>query len=362
MQAYPRAIQPHACLAGQISQLRGNYERSLEEAKSALILDPDFPFEYSTLASSSIALGRMDDAENALRRASERKLDIPEFFLERYMIAFLKGDIAGMERVAMQAQGKPEVEEWMSNAEGFVLAYTGHLEEARKMSRQAADLTHEADQKETEALYEKDAALREALLGKASTARQRARASIDLSNSLDVEYGAAFAFAYTGDSSRSQTLTDDLARRFAEDTKARFIYAPTLRALLALDHKEPSKAIELLQVTIPFEDGTLSSGGSEILLGAGNFYLAYVRGEAYLAMHRGREAANEFQKILEHRGVVRSDPVGALAHLQLGRAYVLAGDKDEARTAYKDFLTLWKDADSDIAILKEARAEYAELQ
>jgi eukaryotic-like serine/threonine-protein kinase len=157
-------------------------------------------------------------------------------------------------------------------------------------------------------------------------------------------------------------LTDDLTRRFPEDTKVRFIFTPTLLALLALNHNEPSKAVELLQTAVPYETGILSSGGSEQLYGAGNLYPAYVRGEAYLAAHRGAEAAVEFQKILDHRGIVISDPIGALAHLQLGRAYVLIADKDKARIAYKDFLTLWKDADPDIPILKEAKAEYARLR
>jgi eukaryotic-like serine/threonine-protein kinase len=362
MQTYPRTMIPHSFLSGIISLARGNYEKSVDEAKIAIGLDPDSPMAYNNLAFSYVALERTDEAGNALGRAFERKLEIPDFSVQRYMISFLKGDSAGMERELAQARGKPGIEEWMSNAEGFVLAYSGHLEEARKMSRRAADLTREAERRETEALYETDAALREALFGNASTARQRALAALGLSNSRDVEYGIAFALAVSGDSSRSQTLTDDISRRFPEDTKVRFTFTPTLHALLALNHNEPSKALELLQTAIPYEGGVQSSGGSEMILGAGNFYPAYVRGEAYLAARQGREAAVEFQKILDHRGIVVSDPIGALAHLQLGRAYALAADKDKARTAYKDFLTLWKDADPDIPILKEAKAEYARLQ
>jgi tetratricopeptide (TPR) repeat protein len=176
-------------------------------------------------------------------------------------------------------------------------------------------------------------------------------AALGLSNSRDVEYGIAFALAVSGDSSRSQTLTDDLAKRLQEDTKVTFAYNPTLRALLAMNHREPSKAVEMLQNSIPYELGTAAS-----------LYPAYVRGEAYLAARQGREAAVEFQKILDHRGIVVSDPIGALAHLQLGRAYALSGDDAKANIAYKDFLTLWKDADPDIPILKEAKAEYAKLQ
>ena len=203
--------------------------------------------------------------------------------------------------------------------------------------------------------------MREALFGNALAARQRAGDAVELSKSRDVEYGAAFALALSGDSSRSQGLTEDLSRRFPEDTIVRFTYVPTIRALVALNHSQPSKAIELLQTAIPYEAGTPIEGGSEFLLGAGSLYPAYVRGLAYLASHHGAEAAGEFQKILDHRGIVLSDPIGALAHLQLARAYVLSGEKTKAKSAYQDFLTLWKDADPDIPILKQAQAEYANL-
>jgi DNA-binding winged helix-turn-helix (wHTH) protein/lipopolysaccharide biosynthesis regulator YciM len=362
IQSYPRALVPHAFLSGNISLNRGDYEKSIDEAEIAIGLDPDVSILYSNLALSDVALGRIDEAENVLRQAPERKLGIPDFAIQRYAIAFLKGDLASMDREATQVRGKPGAEEWMSNAESFVLAYSGHQEEARKMSRRAVDLAHGEERRETEAYYEADMALREALFGNASMARQRAIAALDLSTSRDVEYAAAFALAASGDPSRPQSLVTDLSKRFPEDTKVRFIFAPTLRALLALNHSEPSKAVELLQTAIPYEGGILSSGGSEPLLGAGNLYPAYVRGEAYLAARQGREAAVEFQKILDHRGIVVSDPIRALAHLQLGRAYVMAGDKEKARTAYMDFLTLWKDADSDIPVLKEAKEEYAKLQ
>ena len=359
--AYPRAWLPHALLSGAIYPELGRYEKSVEEARIAIGIDPDFSIGYSILAGSYEALGRTGEAEKILQQASERKLDIPDFHVQRYAIAFLKDDKTEMELEAARSREKPGVDHWMSNAEGFVAAYSGHLEEARKMSRRAADLARKGERRETEALYETDAAVREALFGNGSTAKQRAGDALELSRSRDVEYGAAFAFALSGDSSRTQTLTDDLAGRFPEDTIVRFTYLPTLRALLALNRSQPSNAVELLQTTIPYEGGMPIVGGSELLLGAGNLYPAYVRGVAYLAAHQGREAAAEFQKILDHRGTVISDPIGALAHMQLGRAYGLAGDKDKARTAYKDFLSLWKDADPDIPILKQAQTEYANL-
>jgi DNA-binding winged helix-turn-helix (wHTH) protein/tetratricopeptide (TPR) repeat protein len=363
MQAYPRAWMPHALLSGGVYPQLGKYEKSVEEAKIAIGVDPDFSIGYSLLAASYVALERTGEATKILQLASERKLDIPEFYLQRYIIAFLKDDQTGMEGEAAQSLGKPGVDDWMSNAEGFVAAYSGHLEEARKMSRRAADLARKADRRETEALYETDAAVREALFGNKSAARQKARDALEVSTSRDVEYGSAFALAISGESSRSQTLSDDLSRRFPEDTIVQFSYLPTLRALLALNRRQPPEnAVELLQTAIPYEGGVSIEGGSESLLGEGIFYPVYARGVAYLAARRGQEAAAEFQKILDHRGVVVCDPIGALAHLQLGRAYALVGDKTKVRSAYQDFLALWKEADPDIPILKEVQREYRSLQ
>jgi len=362
VQAYPRAWEPHGLLSGDIYMARGKREESVEEGKIALGLDPDFSIGYANLAMSYLAIQRLDEAENTLQRASERKLEIPDFFVLRYMIAFLKGDKVGMEHEAALAGERPGTDDWMSNSEGFVLAYSGHLQAAGKMSQLAADLARKTERPDTEALYEADAAVRKALVGNVSTARQRAVHALQLSKSRDVAFGAGFALALSSDSSRSQALTEDLSKRLPEDTRVQFIYAPALRALLALNHNQPSKAVELLQTAIPYELGRPSIGGSEFLLGAGNLYSAYIRGLAYLAAHQGAEAAAEFQKILDHRGLVISDPIGSLAHLQLGRAYAVSGDKTRAKSAYQDFLTLWKDADPDVPIFKQAKAEYAKLQ
>jgi len=361
VRAYPRASLPHGLLAGGIYPSIGKREESVEEAKIALGIDPDFSIGYSLLADSYLALERTAEAEKTLQRASERKLDIPDFYVQRYVIAFLKGDRTEMEREAALPREKPGADDWMSNAAGFVSAYSGHLQEARTMSRRAADLARKAERRDTEALYEADAAMREALFGNVSTARQRALDALALSKSRDAEYEVAFELAFSGDVSRSQELTEDLSRRFPEDTIVRFTYAPTIRALVALNHNQPSKAVELLQTTISYEGGTPIEGGSEFLLGAGSFYPAYVRGLAYLAAHQGAEAAAEFQKILDHRGVVLCDPIGVLAHLQLGRAYALSREKTKAKSAYHDFLTFWKDADPNIPILKRAQTEYASL-
>jgi tetratricopeptide (TPR) repeat protein len=362
MQTYPRAWFPHALLAGGIYPSIGKREESVEEAKIALGIDPDFSIGYSLLADGYLAVERTAEAEKTLQRASERKLDIPDFYVQRYVIAFLKDDRAGMEREAALPREKPGVDDWMSNAEAFVSAYSGHLAEARKMSQRAADLARKAERRDTEALYEADAAMREALFGNALAARQRAGDAVELSKSRDVEYGAAFALALSGDSSRSQKLAEDLSRRFPEDTIVRFTYVPTIRALVALNHSQPSKAIELLQTAISYEGGTPIEGGSEFLLGAGSFYPAYVRGLAYLASHHGTEAAAEFEKILDHRGVVLCDPIGALAYVQVARTYALSGDKTKAKSAFQDFFTMWKEADPDIPIFKQVKAEYTKVK
>ena len=361
-QAYPRAWLPHGLLSGAVLTQLGKYEKAVEEAKIAIGIDPDFSVGYSVLAADYVALEQTGEAEKILERASARKLDVPDFYVQRYVIAFLKDDKTRMEREAAESREKAGVDDWILNAVAFALAYSGRLKAARNLSGRAADLARKSERRDTEALYESDAAVREALFGNVVAASERAGQALELSKSREVAYGAAFARAVTGESSRSQALTEELSRRFPEDTRVRFTYVPTLRALLALNHNQPSKAIELLQTAILYEGGTQSDGGSEFFLGAGNLYPAYVRGLAYLAAHHGAEAAAEFQKILDHRGIVLCDPVGALAHMQLGRAYALAGDKVKAKSAYHDFLALWKDADPDIPILKRAKAEYANLK
>jgi tetratricopeptide (TPR) repeat protein/tRNA A-37 threonylcarbamoyl transferase component Bud32 len=358
-QTYPRDMDAHGFLAGMIYPVFGKYEKVVGESRKVVELDPDFALGYFQLAFGYTYLDRLGEAGSALQRASERKLEIPEFLVQRYSIAFLKGDKAGMEREAALGRDKSGAEDWMSHQEALVLAYSGHLKQARRMSRRAVDLAQQAAKRESAALYETGAALSEAFFGNPPLARPRAMAALELSKGRDVEYGAAFALALSGDSAGSQTLADDLERRFPEDTVVRSNYLPALRGLLALNHGEPAKAIELLQIAVPYELGTPPSSFIAVF---GALYPVYVRGEAHLAAHQGVEAAAEFQKILDHRGMVVSDPIGALARLQLGRAFALSGDPTKAKTGYQDFLTLWKDADPDIPIFKQAQAEYAKLQ
>jgi eukaryotic-like serine/threonine-protein kinase len=268
-----------------------------------------------------------------------------------YELHFLKNDVVGMAQEVAWAAGKPGVEDVLLGLEADTAAYTGRLGQARDLSRRAVASAKRSGEKEVAAAYEADAALREALFGNPAEARERTAEALSLSTGPYAQFAAALALTFAGDAVRSRALADDLGNRFPEHTIIQFNYLPTIRAQLALNRDDSSKAIEILQ-----------TAGSYELSESGRLYPVYVRGEAYLAAHQGSEAATEFQKILDHRGIVLNEPIGALAHLQIGRAYAMQGDTAKAKAAYQDFLTLWKDADPDIPILKEAKAEYAKLR
>ncbi len=357
--SYPRDTTPHDFLAGFTYTGLGKFERAVEEAQKSIELDPDAPIGYLNLASDYIYLDRLGDADAALKRAADRKLEMPDFLVLRYDLAFLKSDDSAMAREVSLSQRDSEAEDWLSHHESFVLAYSGRLREARKMSLQAAELAQQAGHGERAALFEIGAALREAFFGNSTAATQRASSALALAKDREVEYGAALALALAGNSSRAQALADDLEKNFPEDTSVRFSYLPVLRAILALNRRQPSRAIEVLESAAPYELGTPRSNLQGFF---GALYPVYVRGQAYLSAYQGAEASSEFQKIVDHRGVVASDPVGVLARLQLGRSYVLSGDTAKAKSAYQDFLALWKDADPEIPILKQAKAEYAQLR
>jgi len=358
IQAYPRAEMPHGYLSAAIYPVTGQYEKGVEEAREAVRLNPDSSFSYIFLMFDDIALSRLDEAKAAHEQALERKLNSPFYLMALYQIAFLRNDTAGMAQQVAQSAGKIEVEDKLLGLEADTAAYFGRLRNARELSRRAMDAAERSGEKEAAATYSALSALREALFGNADEARQRAALAMKHPAGHDVQYGSALALAYAGDDKGAQTLTDDLSKRFPEDTLEQFNYLPTLRARLALSRRNASEALESLRPDTTYE---LGQTAYSIYRWVG-MYPVYVRGEAYLAAHQGNEAAAEFQKILDHRGIVVNEPVGALAHLQLGRAYVVQGDTAKAHAAYQDFLTLWKDADPDIPILKQAKAEYAKLQ
>jgi DNA-binding winged helix-turn-helix (wHTH) protein len=356
---YPRDPIPHGFLGGIIEPVLGKYERAAAESKKLTEMDPDLSIGYNILALNYTFLGRLDDAQGTLRLAAQRRLEVPDFVVDRYQIAFLRGDQAGMEREAAQGQAQSGAEAWSTYLDGFGAAYFGHLRQARSRSQRAVELAQQSGQLERAALFETGAALREAFFGNAAAAQQGALAALKISRGRDVEYGAAFALTLSGDSSRAQALANDLEDRFPEDTAVQFSYLPALRALLSISHGDPAKALDALQNAAPYELGQPPSSFFGFF---GTMYPVYVRGQAYLQARHGAEAALEFQKILNQRTIVITDPVGALAHLQLGRALALTGDTTKARNAYRQFLTLWTKADPDIPVLREANAEYARLQ
>jgi serine/threonine protein kinase/tetratricopeptide (TPR) repeat protein len=354
---YPRDVDALTLLSSIYENL-GKYEKSAEVAKRAIEMNPNFPPGLANLAWTYLFLERYADAEKTVQQAAERKINFPDLTILPYLIAFYKGDRAGMERAAARGRENPESADWMTNTESFVLAYYGHLQQARTMTRRAVDMEKQAHQPERAAMYEAGAAVREAFFGNAVEARQRAKAALELSKGRDPEYGAAFALAFAGDIAGSQPLASDLEKRFPEDTCVKFTYLPIHRALVALNRGEATGAIEQLQGAAPYDLAIPCSGFGYF----GNLYAPYVRGEAYLASHRYAEAAVEFQKVLDHPGIVFTDPVRVKARMQLGRSFAMAGDKTKAKAAYQEFLALWKDADADIPVLKEARVEFAKVQ
>jgi serine/threonine protein kinase/tetratricopeptide (TPR) repeat protein len=358
IQAYPRTAVSHTYLAGAIYPNEGQYEKAVEHGREAIRLNPNFSPSYGLTIFDYLSLNRIDEAKATYAQALERKLKSGLFPLVLYQIAFLQNDVAGMAQQVSASAGTPGLEATLLANEADTAAYSGRLTSAREFSRQAVDSAERAGDKEAAGTYSALSALREALFGNADEARRRATLATRHPTGHDLQYASALAWAYAGDDERAQKLTDDLGQRFPEATVVQFNYLPTLRAKLAVSKGNASEATETLRAALPYELGrtTYSTYGWTAL------YPVYVRGEAYLAAHQGKEAAAEFQKVLDHRGIVLNEPIGSLTLLQLGRAYTLQGDTAKAKTAYRDFLTLWKDADPDIPILKEAKAEYAKLK
>ena len=354
-QLYPREAIFHLDLA-VVSNFLGQYETGLKEYQEAFRLAPYNSFFCRQVIYTYLLLNRPDDARVAAGEARTKGLDA-DLAPILYGIAFYRDDHAEMAREVASTSGKPGDEDLLLALEADTAASFGHLKQAREFSRQAADSAVRAGENETAATYRAVSALREALFGDAENARQQIAIAKRHSTGRDLDYGVALASEFAGDARTAQAMTDDLARQFPEDTIVQFNYQPTLRAKLALLYSEPQHALDVLRASAPYELGLPAFS----FYNWPNLYPVYVRGEAYLAVRQGREAAGEFQKILNHRGVVLNEPIGALAHLQLGRAYALSGDTTKAKAAYQDFLTLWKDADPDIPILRQAKLEYAKL-
>jgi serine/threonine protein kinase/tetratricopeptide (TPR) repeat protein len=366
IESYPRDARAHVGL-GIVYAEQGQHERAAESFRQSLRLAPDNGAPYSDLGDSLLSLQRFDDARQIIREAQARKLDNYILRSALYALAFLGSDSAAMAEQQQWFAGKPEENQGLALASDTE-AYGGHLGKARELTKRAVDSAIRADSKETGAIYLAIAAQREAAYGNPAEARQSAAEGLKLApTSQGVEVEAALAFAMAGDTARAESLAQDLGKRFPLDTQMQSLWLPAIQAQLALDKKNPASALNALQAASPIELGQIMFVANISCL-----YHVYIRGEAYLAAGQGKEAAAEFQKILDHSGIVWNCWTGALAHLGVARANALqartsqGADADLARTralaAYKDFLTLWKDADSDIPILKQAKTEYAKLQ
>ena len=276
----------------------------------------------------------------------------------RYNIAALTGDRDQMDQAVAEAKGNREAEHRLAHAEALAFARSGRLQAARRSSSRAVDLASQEGDREAAAGYRAARAVWEVACGNGAEGKRSAMTALELSKGRDVRYAGGLALSLSGDAAQSEALAGDLEKRFPEDTFVKFTYAPVLRALAALARHEPADSVKRLEVSLPYE---LAANGLNFFGYLGGLHSAYVRGEAFIAAHRYAEAAAEFQRILDHRGIVGLDPIGALAHLQLGRVYALSGDKAKAKAAYDAFLALWKDADPEIPILKQAKAEYVRL-
>jgi len=356
-QIYPREEVVPTNL-GNIYQMLGQYDKSLAKFQEAQRLSPADSIVLGNLVIGYVRLNRLDKALAFANDAIARNLDSGDTRANLYEIGFLMGDEHRMSEQVAWSVGKPGKENVMLYLEAGTAAYAGELKVARDLSRRAAISASRAGEKEMAAGCESAAALWEALYGNPAEVRQRVKATLAESNGRDAEYAVALALAIIGDSTFARKFTNDLAKRFPEDTVVRFNYLPTVEAQLALNPSNNStKAIQALAVSSPYELGV---PGSDTFWN--NLYPVYVRGQALLASRDATRAAAEFQKILDWPGVVVNEPIGALAHLQIGRAYAMQGDTAKAKAAYQDFLTLWRDADPDIPILIAAKAEYANLK
>jgi eukaryotic-like serine/threonine-protein kinase len=358
IQAYPRADHPHDLLAGMILPVIGQWDKVVEEATEAIRLNPAFPIPYAQRIFGDISLNRLDQAKATYAQAAGRKLDNPFFYFGLYQIAFLQNDTAGMAQQVAKTAGMPGWADGLLALDADTAAYSGHLKDARELTRRAMDFAEREGEKDPPAMYSAVSGLREAWFGNTDEAKRLVTLALKRSTDRDLQYFAALAFAYSREDARAKALADDLGRRFPEDTLVQFNYLPTLHAKLAVNRGNAPEAIEGLKAAAPYELGISTSCPMNWTA----MYPVFARGEAYLAARQGSEAAAEFKKILDHPGIVLNQPIGALAHLGLARAYVLQGDTAKAKAAYQDFLTLWKDADPDIPVLQQAKSEYTKLQ
>jgi serine/threonine protein kinase/Tfp pilus assembly protein PilF len=353
-QSYPRDFVPHGNLGNNYMWL-GQWEKALSEAQQVARLEPNSVVNAFNRIASSVALNRLEEAKATIQQATAGGIDGYLLHLGIYYSAFLHNDHASMQQQLSWAAGRSGEEDWLLSAQADTEAYHGRLAKAREFSRRAVESALRADAKETAALWQVEAALREAEFGNPAGAGQSALAALALIPGRDVKTLTALTLARAGDSAQAQELAENLNKDFPLHTIVQGYWLPSIRAAVALKANNSAKALELLQPAAPYELG------QSLPFPVGMMYPVYLRGQAYLLAHQGKEAATEFQKIIEHPGIVLDFPIGALAHLGLARAYALQSDTAHARAAYQDFFTLWKDADSAIPVLREAKAEYGKL-
>jgi tetratricopeptide (TPR) repeat protein len=334
---------------------------AITETEKAIALDPDLTPAYSSKALNQLMLNRLDDASLTVRLALERGLDSDTLVQTRYFVAFLTGNQNELRRLATAARKSPATEDIISHVEALALARSGQLQEARRMAAVGVQSAQESGRRERGGLFEAATAVWEAFYGNGAAARQSATRALELGKGgREVEYAAAFALTLAGDLPQARVLAQELAREFPEDTSVPFMYLPALQALFSLNTPTPDAAAAI-QALQPASRHALALGRIGFVGRFGGLYPIYVRGLAYLAARQPAEAAAEFHRILDHRSIVLVDPMDALARLQLARALALSGDVVKAKSAYGDLVTLWKNADADIPVLKEARAEYARV-
>jgi serine/threonine protein kinase/tetratricopeptide (TPR) repeat protein len=352
IQTYPHDHVAHLNLGVNYSTL-GQYDAAVAELGQYLELEPDEAHGYANLGAAYVALGRLEQAESTFGQARARKLEDPFLHLFSYHLAFLKKDRPEMQSELEWATGKPEAEDMLLSAQSDTEAYYGHLTKARELSQRALESAKRNGSNETAALWRANEAAREAAFGNFVEARQGADVALTLSSGRDVSVLAAITLARAGDFTQAQVLAEKLAREFPLDTMIQAYWLPAIRGEIALQRNNAPHAIAQLQTASWCELGGTSTPST--------MYPVYIRGEAYLRAGQGSAAAAEFQKFMDHPGIVLNYPLGALAHLGLGRALANMGDKSKARSAYQDFFALWRDADSDIPILRQAKAEYKKL-
>jgi tetratricopeptide (TPR) repeat protein len=350
--SYPRDLGPHLNL-GFIYNAMGQYDKAIAETEASRRLEPTL-VAYGNQASNFINVNRLQDARQMIQEAQQKNFDGLVIRADLYSLAFLSGDTADMERQVQWAAGRPGEEDQMLSNHADTQAYFGRLEKARDLARRASDSAVRSDAKETGAQWLAFQALREAELGNVAAARQAVARALALAPGRDVKVLAALALARTGETSQSRTILEALQKSEPTNTYLKVYWFPVIEGSIAMAQQAPDRAIVALEPALPYELGSPPPGTT--------MYPAYLRGLAYLAQKNGPAAAAEFQKFPDHPGIVQNFLLGSLAHLQLARAYVMAGATAKAKSAYQDFFVLWKDADHDIPILKEAKAEYAKLQ